>query len=209
VMVEARVVTREALPAWIGGRLKVQGQRAGEDTLNFIADRVEGNLLAAHQEVQKLALIFPEGELQFEQVREAVLDVARFDVDQLGATLVTGDAGHLVRVVEALRGEGAAPTHLLWAMSEEIRALGRVIVCRAAGRSFQETWREARVWGSAHQRLIERNVQRFTVLQIEEALRHAACIDRTIKGLAKGDAWDELLQLGLRFARTAIAAKPR
>jgi DNA polymerase-3 subunit delta len=195
VMVEARLVTRQALPAWISGRLNAQGQQASEDTLNFIADRVEGNLLAAHQEVQKLALIFPPGNLAFEQVREAVLDVARFEVNELGPILVAGDAAHLARVLDALRGEGAAATFVLWAISEEIRALGRVIAYRADGRVGQDLWREARVWGTAHQRLIERNIGRFTVAQIEAALLHAASIDRMIKGLAKGDEWDELLQL--------------
>jgi DNA polymerase III subunit delta len=207
VAVEARTVGREALPAWISARLNAQEQQADEDTLNFIADRVEGNLLAAFQEVQKLALIFPPGNLAFEQVREAVLDVARFDVDELGPALVAGDAAHLARVLEALRGEGAAPNYVLWTVSEEIRALGRVMACRAGGRPFQEAWREARVWGAARQRVIERNIARFTAAQIEEALLHAARVDRMIKGLAKGDEWDELLQLGLRFARRPARSK--
>jgi len=98
VVVEARTVTRKALPDWLAGRLKAQGQEAERETLEFIAERVEGNLLAAWQEVQKLALLFPQGRIAFEQVREAVLDVARYDIFNLGEALLEGDAAYLARM---------------------------------------------------------------------------------------------------------------
>ncbi len=199
-MVEAKQVARSALPAWVAKRLQAQDQRAGEETLEFIAERVEGNLLAAYQEVQKLALLYPPGKLEFEQVREAVFDVARFDVFDLGSILVAGDAQQLARVLDGLRGEGAAPPLVLWAVAEEIRAVAKVLAALAAGRPAQQAMREARIWGPAHQNLMQRHIKRFTAQQVEAALVHAAGIDRTIKGLAKSDVWDELLQLGLRFA---------
>lgn len=201
VMVEAKQVTRSELPAWLAGRLKAQNQQADDDTLAFIADKVEGNLLAGFQEVQKLALLFPPGKLSFEQVKEAVLDVARFDVFDLGEIVISGDARHLARMLDGLQGEGAAPPLVLWAMTEEIRAAGRVLSLLNAGRQIQQAMREARIWGQARQAVIQRHIKRYTTTQIEAALMHAACIDRMIKGLAKGDVWDELLQLGLRFAR--------
>jgi DNA polymerase-3 subunit delta len=211
VMVEAKQVARSALPAWLAERLKTQQQRADEETLEFIADRVEGNLLAAYQEVQKLALLFPPGKLTFEQVRESVFDVARFGVFDLGATLIAGDAQHLARVLDGLQGEGAAPPLALWAITEEIRAVGKLLAGLAAGRPMQQAMRDARIWGQARQSLMQRHIRHFTTQQIEAALMHAAGIDRVIKGLAPGDVWDELLQLGLRFAQAPrpAAAKTR
>ncbi len=201
VMVEAREVSRSALPAWLAGRLKAQGQHADDMTLKFIADRVEGNLLAAYQEVQKLALLFLPGKLAFEQVKDAVLDVARYDVFDLGEILLAGDGAQLVRVLDGLRGEGAAQPLVLWAMTEEIRAVGKLISALDAGLALPQAMRAARIWNSARQNLIQRHLKRFTRPQVEAALTHAAAIDRLIKGLSRGDAWDELLQLGLRFAR--------
>lgn len=205
VMVETRRVARNALPAWLAGRLMAQQQQADDETLEFVADRVEGNLLAAYQEVQKLALLFPPGKLTFEQVKEAVLDVARYDVSDLGETVLTGDSAHLAHVLDGLRGEGAAQPLVLWAMTEEIRAIGKLLFAFDAGQPMPQAMRAARVWGQARQNLMQRHFKRFTLPQIEAALMHAARIDRMIKGLARGDTWDELLQLGLRFASTPRA----
>ena len=203
VMVEAKPVPRKALPQWIAGRLKAQEQEADTETLDFIAGRVEGNLMAAYQEVRKLALLFPAGRVSFDQVHNAVLDVARYEVFNLGEALLEGDPLHLARMLDGLKGEGAAPPLVLWALCEEIRAIGKIIAGAAGGKPLSMLWREAKVWGSAHQNLMQQNVGRFSLAQVTEALRHAAAIDRTIKGLTKGDAWDELLQLALRFARGA------
>ncbi len=205
VMVEAEQVKRARLAAWLGGRLEAQGQTAAEDTLEFIAEKVEGNLLAAYQEVQKLALLFPPGVLAFEQIKEAVLDVARFDIFDLGATALAGDTQHLVRVLDGLRGEGAAPPLVLWSITEEIRAVARVLAGLASRVPLQQAMRDARIWGP-RQQLIQRHIDRLTRAQAEAALVHAARIDRMIKGLARGDVWDELLQLCLRFAGTPAKA---
>jgi DNA polymerase-3 subunit delta len=205
VLVEAKPVTRKALPEWLAGRLRAQGQEADRETLDFITERVEGNLLAAHQEVQKLALLFPAGQVAFEQVREAVLDVARYDVFNLGEALLEGDVLHLARMIDGLKGEGVAPPLVLWALAEEIRTIGRVLDGIAAGRTPPQLWRDVRVWGASHQQLMQQNCRRFTKEQVEAALMHAAKVDRTVKGLIRGDAWDELLQLALRFASSAPA----
>lgn len=205
VLIEAAQVKRDKLPAWLASRLKMQDQSADQPTLEFIADKVEGNLLAAYQEVQKLALLFAPGTLSFEQIKASVLDVARFDVFDLGGILLAGDAAQLARVLDGLQGEGAAPPLILWAMTEEIRTVGRVLALQAQGRPLQQALRDARVWGP-RQQLIERSVGRFSAAQVETALVHAARIDRMIKGLARGDVWDELLQLGRGFSRRRAKA---
>jgi len=211
VAVEAKPVARRVLPQWVAGRLKDQGQEADAATLDFIADRVEGNLMAAHQEVQKLGLLFPKGPISFEQVGASVLDVARYDVFNLGEIMLEGDPLRLARVLDGLQGEGTAAPLVLWAFTEEIRAIGKILTGINSGKPASMMLREARIWGPSHQSAMQNNLKRFTLGQVTEALRHAAVIDRMVKGLVRGDSWNELLQLALRFARNnpgAVKAQP-
>lgn len=205
VTVSANAVPLAKLPQWIAGRLSLQGQRASDDALQFLADMVEGNLMAARQEVLKLALLFPEGELTLDDIKGAVLDVARYDVFKLGEPLLAGDAARFVKVLNGLRAEGAAPPLVLWAISEEIHALWRVGRLVRAGRPQQVALREARVWG-ARAELLPRALRRVSSAQLSAAIVHAAQVDRLIKGLADGDLWDELTHLGLRLVETDAAA---
>jgi DNA polymerase III subunit delta len=200
VVVNVFPVERSRLPDWIAARLARQKQSAKPDTLRFLADCVEGNLLAAHQEIQKLALLLPPGELDFDGVREAVMNVARYDAAKLAEAMLSGDRARLARMLEGLRGEGEAPPRVLWLLAEEIRAVCRVQDGIAAGRSPAEVLREARVWGDARQALVGKAARTFSRAALLAALEHAAAVDRVVKGVVKGDAWDELLQLGLRFA---------
>ena len=200
VVVDVYGVDRRQLPQWIAQRLARQKQRASAEALAFIAECVEGNLLAAHQEIQKLGLLYPEGELGFEQVRAAVLDVARFDVYQLSEALLAGDLRRLARVLDGLEGEGEAPNRGLWGMSEDIRAVLRVQAAQAAGRPLQDVFREYRIWGEPRQRAIAAAARRLAPERLQGALQKAAHIDRLIKGLGKGDPWDELLELGRQLA---------
>jgi len=203
VVVNVYPVERPRLPEWIAARLARQKQRASPEVLQFLADCVEGNLLAAHQEIQKLALLAPAGPLSFEAVREAVLNVARYDAQKLGEAMLAGDAARLARMLEGLRGEGEAPPRILWILAEDIRAVARVQNGLAANRPFAEICRDARIWGDAKQALVGRAAKKFPRAVLLAALGHAAKIDRVIKGVALGDTWDELMQLGLRFAGSA------
>ncbi len=180
-------VERTRLPEWIAARLARQKQRATPETLQFLADCVEGNLLAA-------------GELDFDAVREAVMNVARYDAQKLSEAMLSGERPRLARMLEGLRGEGEAPPRVLWILAEEIRAICRVQNGIAAGRPVAEVLREARVWGDARQTLVGRAAKKLPRASLLAALEHAAKVDRVLKGIVKGDAWDELLQLGLRFA---------
>ncbi len=199
-VVSADEVPLAALPAWIAGRLQRQGQSAEADTLAFLAQRVEGNLLAAFQEIQKLALLFPAGPLSFDQVKDSVMDVARYDVLKLSEAMLSGDAARYARILDGLRAEGTATVLVLWAIAEDIRALAKVARALQQNGNLAGALRDARVWG-ARQKPVERAVRRFTPAFAERALRQAAQIDRLIKGLRQGDVWDELLQLGVRCAR--------
>ena len=187
------------LPAWIAGRLRRQQQKAGNDALHFIAERVEGNLLAAHQEIQKLALLYPAGELSLQQIQEAVLNVARYDLDGLREALLSGDVARLTRTLDGLQQEGEAPPLVLWAMTEEVRALAQVKAGQKQGQPVDALLKEARVWG-ARQSLFKRALPRVKEAAANAALEDAARIDRMIKGIGGGDVWTEFLRLGLGLA---------
>ncbi len=197
VIVNVFPVDRAHLAGWLAGRLARQKQKAPEAALAFIADCVEGNLLAAHQEIQKLGLLYPPGTLTEEQIRDAVLDVARYDVYQVTESMLGGDRVRLARILEGLEGEGEAPNRVLWVVSEDVRAVLRVRAGLAAGRPVDQLLRESRVWGEPRTMLVARAARRLSAEVLERALAHAAGIDRMVKGLAKGNPWDELLRLGL------------
>lgn len=204
VFIDIPLVERAQLPAWLGVRLAAQGQSADRACLDFIAERVEGNLLAAHQEIQKLSLLYPAGPLNFEQVHDAVLNVARYDVFKLNEAMLSGDTARLVRMLEGLQGEGEALPLVLWAVAEEIRTLLKLKSSMAQGRPLSQLTKEHRIWGP-RERLIEPALRRLKLATLESALQEAAQIDKMIKGLRakkfSGDAWDAMLQLGLKIAR--------
>jgi len=186
------------LPGWIAGRLRRQQQSADLESLKFIAERVEGNLLAAHQEIQKLGLLYPSGQLSLAQIRDAVLNVARYDIEGLREALLSGDIARLTRTLDGLMQEGEAPPLVLWAMSEEIRALTVIRAGMDAGRPLDQLLKDAKVWGP-RQNPVKRALQRMTTPSLEAALRHAGKIDRLAKGIGQGNIWEEFLRLGLRL----------
>ena len=204
VYIDIPLVERAQLPGWIGNRLAAQQQSADRPCLDFIADRVEGNLLAAHQEIQKLALLYPVGQLSFEQVQDAVLNVARYDVFKLNEAMLSGDIARLTRMMEGLKGEGEALPLVLWAVTEEIRTLLKLKSGMAQGKPVGALLKEYRIWGP-RERLMEPALRRIGLATLEQALQEAALVDRMVKGLRArsfaGDPWDDLLQLGLKLAR--------
>jgi len=187
------------LPGWIAGRLRRQQQNADLDSLKFIAERVEGNLLAAHQEIQKLGLLYPAGTLTAAQIREAVLNVARYDIDGLREALLTGDLARLQRTLDGLMQEGEAPPLVLWAMSEEIRALTTIRLGMDAGKPVDMLLKDAKVWGPRAVP-VKKALQRLSTAALEAALQHAGQIDRLAKGIGQGNIWEEFLRLGLRLS---------
>jgi DNA polymerase-3 subunit delta len=208
-------VERAQLPNWIAQRLAAQGQRfapgeEGRRALQFIADKIEGNLLAAHQEIQKLGLLYPAGPLNFEQIQDAVLNVARYDVFKLNEAMLAGDVSRLARMIDGLRGEGEAAVLVLWAVVEEIRMLLRVKRGVAAGKPVAMLLRENRVWGP-RERLVGPAVARLSEAVLERGLALAARLDRQVKGLrgaVPGDKfseppanpWDGLFELAMTVA---------
>lgn len=215
VTVQIDPVERAALPQWIAQRLAAQGQQvvAGEEgqrTLSFFADRVEGNLLAAHQEIQKLALLYPLGELHWEQVEAAVLNVARYDVFKLSEAVLAGQLLRVQRMLDGLEAEGEAAVLVHWALAEDIRALKRIKDATQAGKPLPVSLRENRIWG-AKERLFERILPRATDAALARLLQSAHKVDGIVKGLPVPDwpqaPWQALQRLALQLGKLALAAR--
>ena len=203
VMADIATIDPPQLPAWIGSRLARQNQRADKVALEWMADKVEGNLLAAHQEIQKLGLLYPEGELSAEDVERAVLNVARYDVFGLRDAMLAGDSARTLRMIDGLRAEGEAEPLVLWAVGEEIRLLSRLADARQQGQDLGGLMRRLRIFGN-HERLALQALARVQPKSWPAAVQHAHDVDRLIKGLPTAgrlsDAWEEMARLALRVA---------
>ena len=216
VAIEFQPVERNALPQWIAQRLARNEQRvmageAGQRTLQFFADRVEGNLLAAHQEIQKLALLYPAGELTFEQVEAAVLNVARYDVFKLSEAVLGGQPLRVQRMLDGLQAEGEAEVLVHYTLAEDIRALKRVKDAMEAGRPLPMALREQRIWG-VKEKLFERVLPRLPATTLENLLHGAHVVDGIVKGLkAPGwptDGWQALHRLAMELCLAVASPSP-
>ena len=218
VSIEVQPVDRAALPQWLAQRLALQGQKvepgdAGAQALQFFADRVEGNLLAAHQEIQKLALLYPtsgpEATLTREQLAQAVLNVARYDVFKLSEAVLAGAAGRALRMLEGLQAEGEAEVLVHYTLAEDIRALKRVKDAMAQGRPLPMALRENRIWG-AKERLFERVLPRLSEARLAALLADAHVVDGIVKGLRQphwpASGWAALQQLALALCQACAPA---
>jgi DNA polymerase-3 subunit delta len=208
-------VERRALPQWIAQRLARQGQsvaegEAGQHALAFFADRVEGNLLAAHQELQKLALLYPPGVLDYQQIEAAVLNVARYDVFKLGEAVLAGQVPRVLRMLDGLRAEGEAAVLVHWTLAGDILSLKAAKDAVLAGRPLAMALREARVWG-AKERLFERAVPLLAEHQVAHLVEAASVCDGVIKGLKHPgwplEPWDALRRLALMLTQ-CLATPP-
>ncbi len=188
------------LPKWIAGRLAQQGQHTGAETLDFLAHQVEGNLLAANQEVQKLGLLYPQGALSDECVREAVLNVSRYDAFQLGEAVLLGDAERTVRILQGLQDEGENAVAVMSPLMWVLRPLVRIKQAEARGENIATAMANARIYGD-RQTLVKRALSRLSLRQLEAALQKMADIDRIAKGVMAGDAWLEISRLCFGLAR--------
>ena len=214
VSVQIDSLERAQLPQWIAQRLKLQNQsvapgQEGQNCLQFFADRVEGNLLAAHQEIQKLGLLYPAGKLSQAQVEGAVLNVARYDVFKLSEAVLSGQVARVQRMLDGLQAEGEAAVLVHYALAEDIRALKRVKDAMAEGRPLPMALREQRIWG-VREKLFERVLPKLTASRLAQLLQNAHQVDGIVKGLKVADwptdPWQALQRLALRVS-SACAAK--
>jgi DNA polymerase-3 subunit delta len=187
VMVEARAITRDELPEWLAERLARQGQKASIETLEWLAERVEGNLLAARQEVEKLALLLPAGEIDLASIREAVTDVSRFERDTLLTAIHGNDAARVARILDSLEAEGEPLPLLLWTLTEELRTL----------MAYAANQRPRRFMPPERASALQATARKHDAASLQRETMRAHRIDRMVKGVEAGDPWDELLDLCL------------
>ncbi|HEY7985811.1 MAG TPA: DNA polymerase III subunit delta [Methylophilaceae bacterium] len=206
MMVAVESVEIDRLPAWIGRRLSAQGQQGDTETLEFIANQVEGNLLAAHQEIQKLGLLFPQGRLSIEEVRDAVLNVSRFDAFQLGDAMLAGDASRTAKVLDGLQAEGVQAVALLGLLIWLLRGALKVKTAQAQGADLASAFGQAKIWGE-RQNVMRQALNRLSLKQLQATLLKAAEIDKINKGLEYGSSWLELSRLCLGVAKMRPSRK--
>lgn len=193
-LIEGRAIERAELPTFLAARLRQQNQSASHEALEFLADCTEGNLLAAVQEVRKLALLAPPGEVSLETLKDCVLDVSRFHTGQLAEAVHEGDPLRMRRIVEGLKAEGEPLPLILWQLTNECRQMMRARGLTKSGRPLYPA-QEAR---------LGRTLKRHTPASLQAALVQAAQVDRMVKGLDAGDPWLGLLQLAVLLSGKPI-----
>jgi len=205
VFLSLQEVEAAQLPQWIAKRMALQNQQTDMETLEFIAHQVEGNLLAAHQEIMKLGLLYPAGTIASKDVREAVLNVSRYDAFQLGEAVLAGDTERTVRILQGLQDEGAQPVAVMNPLLWAIRPLVRLKKAEAQGENMASAMQQAKLFGD-RQALAKRAISRLSLRQLQAALQKLADIDRTAKGMMHGDAWLEISRLCFGLAK--VGNKP-
>lgn len=204
--IEVPSIHKNQLPQWLQQRAQQQKQSLHKEALYWLADQVEGNLLAAHQELKKMELLYPSGELSLEQVQAAVLNVARYNIFDLRDAMLAGHAKRALTILHGLRGEGEALPLILWAIGDEIRLLAALAALQQSGGNPQSFFKQNRIFGQREQQL-RQCVQRLPASIWPAAVRHAHDLDRLIKGVpAPGqiqDPWEEAARLCLRIALAA------
>ena len=196
-------VERQRLPGWIDNRMRSRNITAPREAIQIIADRVEGNLLAAAQEVEKLLLLYGEGSLTVEQVNTSVADSARFDVFGLVDAALQGNVKRVERMMFGLETEGVEAILVLWALAREIRTIVQVATEMQNGRPLGAALDNARVWSNRKQ-IVGNAVKKYPPKKWSEILQKCSDIDLTIKGQSDGKAWHKLHELGVAMAGVSI-----
>lgn len=207
VWIDAPKIPRQQLGRWIKNRLQRQQQSCDEQTAQWLGAQVEGHLLAAHQEILKLGLLYPPGPLSLAQVQEAVFDVARYNIFDLREALLTGDATRAIRILRSLEAEGEPLPLVLWVVSEQVRLLAELSALQAAGQDLQPKLRQNQVFGPRQQQTyqaLQRTRPRFWT----RCVAHAYDIDQAIKGHPVAhrlnNPWAELTRLCVRIALATL-----
>lgn len=184
---------------WVAARMRRCGLEPTAEAVSMLADRVEGNLLACVQEIDKLYLLQGAGSVDADAITRLVADNARFDVFGLVDAALAGRAARSIRILHGLEAEGMAPQVVLWALAREIRQLTAMATQVAGGQAIPGVLSRYHVWAN-RKTIVGTALKRLKPTECNAMLRHCASIDRVSKGRGAGNAWDELLQLTCRLA---------
>ena len=202
VLIQVWPIDVKALPAWVSRRMKSKGLEPSQDAVAYLVEKVEGNMLAAAQEIEKLALLH-QGSLNIEEVAEEVADSATFDVFGLVEAALSGRPAKIARVLDVLKASGVEPVLIQWALSREIRSMAGIANELQKGSAADQVFRKYNIWPNRAP-LIRMALERLRAKHWKKLLCDAAQIDRMIKGMAPGNAWDELLKLSLAMGGTTL-----
>ncbi len=199
VHIQVWPVTPEQLPRWINQRLVQCGIEASQGAVDILADRVEGNLLAAMQEINTLKLLSLEGKVNADIMSTVVADSARYNLFSFVDKVLDGDAQSAAKALRGLENEGTEPLALLWAITRELRTLNKASHQVLLGNSKDKALKSAGVWDKRIP-IFRKALSRLSPAHLRMLMHQAGAIDRGVKGLRQAVIWDELTTLVLSFA---------
>lgn len=188
---------------WVQQRLQNRGLSTDKSGLRVIVGRVEGNLLAAAQEIEKLYVLYGQGQLSEQQIEIAVVDASRYDVFNLVDAALSGRSERVLKILLGLQHEGIAEPVVLWALTREIRNLIQIKQKFAAGQPKNRVFMQHQVWDK-RQKLVTHALNKLNQQDLMKMLLVAAKTDRQIKGQQTGDCWESLLEISLMLARLPV-----
>ncbi|MCF7969898.1 MAG: DNA polymerase III subunit delta [Methylococcaceae bacterium] len=208
VVVQVWPLAGDALMQWLQQRLRDRGLIVGKTDVAIIASRVEGNLLAAAQEIEKLYVLYGQGSISNQQIQDAVADGSRYDVFNLVDAALSGRVERVLKILSGLRHEGIAAPIVLWALAREMRNLIHIKRQLDAGQAQNVVFMQYQVWDN-RQKLVSYALARLKQKNLMLGLLLAAQADRQIKGAQLGDCWESLLQIALVLADKDVNAPQR
>lgn len=185
--------TRE-LPAWIDARMRTNGMIPSREAVTLLAERVEGNLLAAAQEIEKLRLLVGTGNIDAQAIAQAVTDHARYNIYDLVDQAIDRQTEHALKMLYFCRASGEEPPVLLWAFAKELRTLTAIQYQAQKGTQLAKLFQDFRIWDK-RKPIVQRALSKQPLTQLETALQLIARIDRSVKGWAAGDVWEAMAAL--------------
>ncbi|MCK9635928.1 MAG: DNA polymerase III subunit delta [Methylobacter tundripaludum] len=187
---------------WLQQRMQRRGLQAEMEGIKILASRIEGNLLAAAQEIEKLYVLYGAGQLSNQQIFDVVADSSRFDVFKLMDGVLAARVGRILKILSGLRSEGIAAPVVLWAVTREARALIRIKQALAQGQNRALVFKNNQIWDK-RQQLVSDALSRLTDGDLNSILVLSAKADRQIKGRQQGEPWETLLDICLMFGLKA------
>jgi len=194
------------LPAWLNNRIRKSGMTASRETIQVLVDKVEGNLLAAVQEIERIRLISGQGNIEPSQVLEEVSDSSRYTTFALIDAALSGSAARSCRILQGLRSEGTEILLIVGLLGRELRSLSKMSVKLATGQSVKDAMQANRVW-SNRKTIVGKALQRHRLTDFDSMISHLAQLDKMVKGLESGDPWDELTAILLKLAGTELLSR--
>jgi len=205
IVIQVWPLEGQELIRWLQQRMQQRGLNAETEGLRILASRIEGNLLAAAQEIEKLFVLYGTGSLSNQQINDAVADSSRYDVYKLTDTVLSASVNRIFKVLSGLRAEGIAAPIVLWALTREARAIIKIKLALTQGQNREAVFKNNQIWDKRKQ-LVSAALNRLTYDDLNRILVLSAKADRQIKGQQQGDAWETLLAVCLMFASTKIMA---